>query len=127
MVRRCRSGMRPDQPIPPFDPTPVTVTKPCSQIHGLTRDRRFESRLLQRRVYEHRFEQSPYGRVAIDWHLDGDLPKVRTATPVGTTAELSLPDGSVMELARISHSAADFRQSAREATDKHMKKVLVVG
>ena len=28
MVRRCRSGMRPDQPIPPFDPTPVTVTKP---------------------------------------------------------------------------------------------------
>jgi class 3 adenylate cyclase len=30
-------------------------------------------------------------------------------------------------LARISHSAADFRQSAREAADKHMKKVLVVG
>ena len=28
MVRRCRSGMRPDQPIPPFDPTHVTVTKP---------------------------------------------------------------------------------------------------
>jgi hypothetical protein len=28
MVRRCRSGMRLDQPIPPFDPTPVTVTKP---------------------------------------------------------------------------------------------------
>src|SRR6516165_4545737 len=28
MVRRCRSRMRPDQPIPPFDPTPVTVTKP---------------------------------------------------------------------------------------------------
>ena len=32
MVRRCRSGMRPDQPIPPFDPTPVTVTKPCPRI-----------------------------------------------------------------------------------------------
>src|SRR6516165_7086133 len=30
MVRRCRSGMRPDQPIPPFDPTPVTVTKPTT-------------------------------------------------------------------------------------------------
>jgi len=61
---------------------------------------RFESISLQQRVYEHRFEhESPYGRVAIDWHLDGDLPKVRTATPVGTTAELSLPDGSVMELA----------------------------
>jgi hypothetical protein len=28
MVRRCRSRMRPDQPIPPFDSTPVTVTKP---------------------------------------------------------------------------------------------------
>ena len=61
---------------------------------------RFESISLQQRVYEHRFEhESPYGRVAIDWHLDGDLPKVRTATPVGTTAELSLPDGSVMERA----------------------------
>src|SRR6516164_9230975 len=30
MVRRCRSRMRPDQPIPPFDPTPVTVTKPAT-------------------------------------------------------------------------------------------------
>jgi hypothetical protein len=28
MVRRYRRRMRPDQPIPPFDPTPVTVTKP---------------------------------------------------------------------------------------------------
>jgi hypothetical protein len=32
MVRRCRSRMRPDQPIPPFDPTPVTVTKPAVQL-----------------------------------------------------------------------------------------------
>ena len=32
MVRRCRSRMRPDQPIPPFDPTPVTVTKPLAQL-----------------------------------------------------------------------------------------------
>src|SRR5215467_11254357 len=34
MVRRCRSGMRPDQPIPPFDPTPVTVTKPQFRSTG---------------------------------------------------------------------------------------------
>src|SRR5262249_14994528 len=34
MVRRCRSGMRPDQPIPPFDPTPVTVTKPRFRSSG---------------------------------------------------------------------------------------------
>ena len=40
MVRRCRSRMRPDQPIPPFDPTPVTVTEPphlynwASTAHG---------------------------------------------------------------------------------------------
>src|SRR5262249_30555560 len=37
MVRRCRSGMRPDQPIPPFDPTPVTVTKPGGGLHELFR------------------------------------------------------------------------------------------
>ena len=43
--------------------------------------------------------ESPYGRVAIDWHLDRDLLKVRTETPFGTTAELSLPDGSMIELA----------------------------
>ena len=36
MVRRCRSGMRPDQPIPPFDPTPVTVTKPPAIIWRFT-------------------------------------------------------------------------------------------
>ena len=76
-----------------------TANKPKDHLTGKA-PYRFESCSLQRRVYEHRFEhESPYGRVAIDWHLDGDLPKVRTATPVGTTAELSLPDGSVMELA----------------------------
>ena len=32
MVRRCRSGMRPDQPIPPLDPKPVTVTKPIEVL-----------------------------------------------------------------------------------------------
>src|SRR6516225_9705723 len=32
VVRRCRSGMRPDQPIPSFDPTPVTVTKPWAAV-----------------------------------------------------------------------------------------------
>jgi hypothetical protein len=32
MVRRCRSGMRPDQPIPPFDPRPVIVTKPAGRL-----------------------------------------------------------------------------------------------
>ena len=35
MVRRCRSRMRPDQPIPPFDPTPVTVTKPAARLEAL--------------------------------------------------------------------------------------------
>ena len=36
MVRRCRRSMRPDQPIPPSDPTPVTVTKPVQiVIHAL--------------------------------------------------------------------------------------------
>jgi len=76
-----------------------TANKPKDHLTGKA-PYRFESISLQQRVYEHRFEhESPYGRVAIDWHLDGDLPKVRTATPVGTTAELSLPDGSVMELA----------------------------
>ena len=35
MVRRWRSGMRPDQCIPPFDPTPVTVTKPVDVIGAL--------------------------------------------------------------------------------------------
>ena len=34
MVRRCRRSMRPDQPIPPYDPTPVTVTKPIRLIPG---------------------------------------------------------------------------------------------
>jgi len=45
MVRRCRSRMRPDQPIPPFDSTPVTVTKPtrgafASPATRVTRDGR---------------------------------------------------------------------------------------
>jgi hypothetical protein len=32
MVRRCRSGMRPDQPIPPFDPTPMGMLRDTSRM-----------------------------------------------------------------------------------------------
>jgi len=42
--------------------------------------------------------ESPYGRVAIQWDLDGDFLNVRTTTPVGTSAELHLPDGGSLEL-----------------------------
>jgi alpha-L-rhamnosidase len=41
---------------------------------------------------------SPYGRVAVDWHVEGETLTVRTCTPTGTTAELSLPDGTVVSL-----------------------------
>nr|WP_314845446.1 family 78 glycoside hydrolase catalytic domain [uncultured Microbacterium sp.] len=39
-----------------------------------------------------------YGRLAIDWHLDGEVLRASVDVPFGTTAELDLPltDGSVV-------------------------------
>ena len=50
MVRHCRSRMRPDQPIPPFDPTPVTVTKPFKGILRFTAYRKGGIFSLSRRA-----------------------------------------------------------------------------
>jgi hypothetical protein len=38
MVRCRRRSMRPDQPLPPFIPTPVAVTKPLSLFRGIGLD-----------------------------------------------------------------------------------------
>ena len=57
---------------------------------------------------------------------DSDVGPLLVIAGAGTGKTNTLAH-RVAHLTRISHSAADFRQSAREATDKHMKKVLVVG
>jgi alpha-L-rhamnosidase len=40
----------------------------------------------------------PYGRVAIDWSIEGDTLAVRTTVPANCTATLDLPDGTIREL-----------------------------
>ncbi|MFP5068128.1 family 78 glycoside hydrolase catalytic domain [Pseudonocardia nantongensis] len=40
----------------------------------------------------------PYGRVAIEWSVEGSTITVRTTVPTGSIATLDLPDGTVREL-----------------------------
>jgi alpha-L-rhamnosidase len=40
---------------------------------------------------------SPYGRIAVSWHLAGDTFVLDVTVPAGTTAEVALPDGSSVD------------------------------
>ena len=46
---------------------------------------------------------SPHGRIAIAWQLDGERGSIDVAVPPGTEAELVLPDGDVEPLAPGPH------------------------
>jgi alpha-L-rhamnosidase len=41
---------------------------------------------------------SPYGRIKSSWRIDGDTFEITVTVPPGTTAELSLPDGTSRQL-----------------------------
>ena len=49
-------------------------------------------------TWAHAAHDGPYGRVAIDWSVDGEVLTVRTAVPTGSTAVLELPDGQRLPL-----------------------------
>lgn len=57
-------------------------------------------------TYARAAHESPYGRVAIDWRVEGEELVVRTEVPVGTTAVLELPGDHGIELA---HGRAEHR------------------
>jgi alpha-L-rhamnosidase len=39
--------------------------------------------------------ESPYGRIAVSWRLDGDGFGLRVEVPAGTSAEVVLPNGRI--------------------------------
>lgn len=48
---------------------------------------------------------SPYGEVSSEWRIDRGVFRLAVALPVGTTGEVSLPDGSTVE---VSHGRHEF-------------------
>lgn len=48
-------------------------------------------------------KETPYGRVSVDWKKDGDMVEIDVEVPVGSTANLSLPDGTTERLSSGKH------------------------
>lgn len=55
---------------------------------------------------------SPYGEVSSEWRVDGGVLRLTVALPVGTTGEVSLPDGTVVD---VPHGRHDFSCELRAA------------
>ena len=53
--------------------------------------------------------ESPYGRIAVAWRLDGSRLELAVAVPPGTRAEVLLPGGRRHEAAPGSHRYEDLR------------------
>jgi len=49
---------------------------------------------------------SPYGPVSSEWRVDGDEVRLTVELPVGTTGEVSLPDGTAVEVGPGRHEFA---------------------
>jgi alpha-L-rhamnosidase len=47
--------------------------------------------------------ESPYGRIEVRWSLHGDAFDLDVTVPPGTTAETTLPDGTVTDLSPGHH------------------------
>jgi alpha-L-rhamnosidase len=47
--------------------------------------------------------ESPYGRLAVSWRLDGEGLELRVDVPAGTSAEVFLPDGRTEQAGPGSH------------------------
>ena len=47
---------------------------------------------------------SPYGRIASAWRIEGDTLQLRVVVPAGTTAEVVLPDGTTLPAAPGEHT-----------------------
>ena len=48
-------------------------------------------------------KDTPYGRISVDWKLDGDKFSMTVCVPAGSTATVVLPDGSSSELKSGKH------------------------
>lgn len=56
---------------------------------------------------------SPYGRIEVAWHRDGDLVRLRVVVPPGATADVLLPDGRQAE-ARSGTALFEFSTTSAE-------------
>ena len=48
-------------------------------------------------------KDTPYGRISVDWKLDGDKFSMTVCVPAGSTATVVLPDGSSSEIKSGKH------------------------
>ena len=57
--------------------------------------------------------ETPYGRLASSWKLDGTAFSLDVEVPLGTTCEVTLPDGSTREVGCGRYSFACEVEGAR--------------
>ncbi|MFV0458851.1 MAG: family 78 glycoside hydrolase catalytic domain [Actinomycetales bacterium] len=70
-----------------------------------------------RRVEAHL--DTPYGRLGVDWHRDGDRARIQLSVPANTTSELALPPGWTGPAQRVVGSGSWTFVATRSVPTEH--------